>query len=264
MSIEHKSEDYQGKPYQEPGVDRVGQNNGPEKNGFKESTHAGSSDTERQAKRKDKFDVSERLTKLRQQLEDATEKINNSYEKLTEKQGEGEDWGPAGNFAVNIGKKVERKVVGWILESRESRLKTKAENEKMEVNRVQKFLRDEEVGWVIQTAAQAMPSFAGYGPGDILTLYGTVRGKTLLTGEKLDKVDRVLYGVATAIPFVPGTLLSSSVVSVRKSVEDWVYAREMKDEEMKKKAQEDLQKGLGGLQDRFRTVRDGVNQPKRN
>lgn len=101
-----------------------------------------------------------------------------------------------------------------IRKSRESRLR--AEREGGPKNAVQKFFDEGARGWMVRSGVEIVP-----GVGDVINGYGAAMGTDILTGRKLDAVDRVIYAVATAIPLVPGTLIADPVRAIRVAVEDW-------------------------------------------
>lgn len=118
--------------------------------------------------------------------------------------------------------KAPQKAEELAMRSRESRLRMEEENKKR--NFVQRYLSKGVGKWVIKPLIEAIPSPAGYGPGDVITAIGAVRGKDALSGEKLDRVDRVIYGVASVIPGVPATYLVEPTRFLRRHLEDAVYS----------------------------------------
>jgi hypothetical protein len=111
-----------------------------------------------------------------------------------------------------------------ILISRDSRLQTEAENKKQ--SRIQRAMKTRVGRFVVKPAIEMIPfPFTVYGPGDIITGLSAIKGEDVLTGDKLDKVDRALYGVATLVPFVPSGFLVEPMKLVRRHAEEAVYAR---------------------------------------
>lgn len=110
-----------------------------------------------------------------------------------------------------------------LTDSRESRLALQREQEQL--NPVQRFFGRGAVGWLARSAVQSIPFvFFGYGVGDVVTGISALTARDVLDGERLDKVDRVLYGVATLIPFVPATILVSPMRMIRRFAEDAHHA----------------------------------------
>lgn len=112
------------------------------------------------------------------------------------------------------------------LKSRETRLAFEEANKKRGFFR--RMIRSRAGKWVVKPIIEMIPSPVGYGPGDIITGIGALTGKDFLSGEDLDLVDRILYGVATGIPYVPSTVIVEPARFVRKQIEETVHKRSTK------------------------------------
>lgn len=155
-----------------------------------------------------------------------------------------------GEFAAQAPARAEN----LVLKSRESRLRTEEENKR---SPVQKFFGKGILGFAAKTAVEMIPSPAGYGPGDIITGMSALLGKDVLTGDKLDWVDRGLYGVATVIPFVPSTFLVTPARIVRRSFEEGVHGRRQADLNLIKNS---TQEGLQAAKDIGKAIKDARNK----
>lgn len=103
------------------------------------------------------------------------------------------------------------------------RIQTELKNRKK--NPIQRVMSTTVGRWIFKPLAEAIPSPVGYGAGDVITGVSAILGKDILTGDKLDHVDRALYGIATAIPYVPSIVLVEPARLVRRHVENAVHAR---------------------------------------
>jgi len=56
-------------------------------------------------------------------------------------------------------------------------------------------------------------------------LISAIKGQDILTGQYLDPVDRTLYGIASAIPYVPASALVGPASSARRLLENAAYLR---------------------------------------
>lgn len=145
------------------------------------------------------------------------EQTRKTFEKLVERAGE-----TAGK-GIDLAKKVPDITDQLLIKSRESRLIL--ENESKQLNPIQRFFRQGPLGLLAKTAMEAIPSTAfGYGVGDVVTGISALAGKDILDGKKLDIIDRVLYGIATLIPFVPATILVIPMHAIRSYLEDAHHA----------------------------------------
>lgn len=113
------------------------------------------------------------------------------------------------------GQRAERKFV----DSARYRQQLDEEN-RSHRNPIQTFLRRGVVGFAARTVFEAIPTPIGYGPGDLITGISALRGRDILTGDRMDILDRILYGVATAVPVLPGTVLVVPAKFIRRKVED--------------------------------------------
>ncbi|MBI2622235.1 hypothetical protein HYW66_01200 [Candidatus Microgenomates bacterium] len=148
--------------------------------------------------------------------------------------------------AVRAGlKKVPRVAEGAVLKSRESRLATTEENRQKGI--VQRTFNTALGRWVLKPIAESIPSPVFYGPGDIITGVSALVGRDILTGDRLDVVDRILYGVATAIPGVPSAVLIVPAKLIRRGGEDFVHARKQGDAGGMRKGAQDLKEGITGV-----------------
>ncbi len=126
---------------------------------------------------------------------------------------------------TNTAKRVPQRTESALVWSRNSRLTTEAQNEKR--NPVQRFFGTGTVGWIAKTVIQAIPfPFTIYGPGDVITGISAGLGKDILSGERLDVVDRFLYLGATLIPGIPATILVDPARFIRRNIEEAVYAKQ--------------------------------------
>lgn len=139
----------------------------------------------------------------------------------------------AGEIIADPGAAAEKAV----LASRGRRIYVESENKTL--GRAQKFFRKGVLGWVAKTTAQSVPVL-----GDGITALNAISGYDVLTGEKLDVVDRLLNGAVTFIPFVPGTLVIDPIRRIRRGVEDAVYAKSKGDAEGMIKAANELKSGI--------------------
>jgi hypothetical protein len=145
------------------------------------------------------------------------EQTRKTFEKLVERTGE------TASKGVDLAKKVPDITDQFLIKSRESRLIL--ENESKQLNPIQRFFRQGPLGLLAKTVTEAIPSTAfGYGVGDVVTGISALAGKDILDGKKLDIVDRVLYGIATLIPFVPATILVIPMHAIRSFLEDAHHA----------------------------------------
>ncbi|GEM_PF-6783908 len=116
------------------------------------------------------------------------------------------------------------------------------------------------LGKVAKTAIEMIPSPIAYGPGDLVTVVGALSGRDLLTGDHLDFGARVIYGIASAIPFVPATPLVWAVSMIRHGVEDTVHARTVGDKDTLMGGISETKRGVSELRN---VIRDASNQPKK-
>lgn len=128
--------------------------------------------------------------------------------------------------AKNKSQQILRNPGAAILASRDSRLTIDAQNQ--QVGPVKRFMRSK-VGWIVRSGIQALPSPWLYGPGDVVTGISAASGKDILTGERLDPIDRALFGVATVIPGVPATILVGPMRAVRRGIENATHSYQQKD-----------------------------------
>lgn len=110
-----------------------------------------------------------------------------------------------------------------ILNSRQSRIETTLQNKNG--GRIRSFFRKGVGKYIFKALLEAIPSPVEYGPGDLITGIGAVTGRDVISGEKLDTIDRIVYGIATAIPYVPAVYLVEPIRFLRRWVEDSVYSR---------------------------------------
>jgi hypothetical protein len=128
---------------------------------------------------------------------------------------------------THAAKRVPQRTEEALVWSRNSRLTTEAKNE--ERNPMQRFFGTGAVGWLAKTAVQAIPfPFTIYGPGDVITGVSAGFGRDILSGERLDVVDRFLYLGATLIPGIPATILVDPARFVRRNIEEAIYAKQNK------------------------------------
>lgn len=130
-----------------------------------------------------------------------------------------------------------------VLASRESRLRTEEENRK--AGRLRRFFRTK-AGWVLRTGIQMIPSPVGYGPGDLITFINFLFGQDIITGEKLDWVDRFVNLGASAFPFLPSTVLIPPAQAIRRGVENLIHAQQTGNSKEIASAINDLRKGVKG------------------
>jgi hypothetical protein len=128
---------------------------------------------------------------------------------------------------TNAAKQVPQRTEAALVWSRNSRLTTEAKNEKQ--NPMHRFFGTGLVGWVAKTVVQAIPfPFTIYGPGDVITGVSAGFGRDILSGERLDVVDRFLYLGATLIPGIPATILVDPVRFIRRNIEEAIHAKQSK------------------------------------
>ncbi len=80
------------------------------------------------------------------------------------------------------------------------------------IKRVQGFFRKGIIGFIAQNIIQIFPGTpltAFYGVGDIITAFSAIRKENILTGEKLDKLDVIVYIIASILPGVPAAILTA-------------------------------------------------------
>jgi|GEM_PF-5645251 len=139
-----------------------------------------------------------------------------------------------------------------IEKSRDSRLKAEKDSENL--NSVQRFFGWGVVGFIARTGIQSIPSpIIEYGIGDVVTGISAIIGRDILSGEKLDVVDRVCYGVATAIPYLPATILVLPIRELRKSIEEANHAERVGDTKTAIKHSQDAAKSVENLASKIRS-----------
>jgi hypothetical protein len=58
-----------------------------------------------------------------------------------------------------------------------------------------------------------------------VTLISAGRGRDILTGDRLDRLDRLMNLTAALIPVIPATVLIPPARLVRQGIEDIIYGR---------------------------------------
>lgn len=155
-----------------------------------------------------------------------------------------------------LGKMLVSPKVDVILQwSREQRLAVVEENKKRNI--FQKAMGTV-VGKVVTTGVEMIPSPWLYGPGDILTAVNAFTGKNLMTGERLDPVERVIHGVAAVIPLLPATPVVEAARLIRRGVEDVAHARRQKSVRDLHGGVKDIRTGVKG----FTEVIKDIKSPK--
>lgn len=123
--------------------------------------------------------------------------------------------------------RLSQSIDQFLIKSRESRLELQSKQTKL--NFFQRFFGWGVIGWISRTAIQSIPSeFFGYGIGDLVTGISALRGRDFLDGERLDTIDKIMYTIATVIPFVPATILVSPMRKIRMYIEDSYYRYKQK------------------------------------
>ncbi len=116
-----------------------------------------------------------------------------------------------------------------ILASRESRLAfERAHRLGDSPHPIHRLFRTGPGRWVLKPLLEGIPSPIAYGPGDVITAVSALKGNDILTGEALDTIDRILYGIASFIPFIPSGALVEPVLLLRRWGEDFAHARRYK------------------------------------
>lgn len=81
------------------------------------------------------------------------------------------------------------------------------------------------VGKIAKTGIEMIPSPVGYGPGDMLSAANAITGKDLLSGEHLDRTERVIHDIAAIIPLVPAAPFVEIVRMIRHRAEEAAHAK---------------------------------------
>lgn len=128
----------------------------------------------------------------------------------------------AARRTIEAARHAPQKAEDVVIQSRERRLATEAQNR--DKNPIQKWFSRGQ-GKVVKVLAEMIPSQFWWGPGDVITGAGAIVGKDFLTGDKLDGVDRILYGLSSAVPFVPSIVLVEPAKIIRRGIEEAVHSR---------------------------------------
>lgn len=124
--------------------------------------------------------------------------------------------------ARQVAQELPGRTEDLLAKTREERLAAEILNRKR--NPIQKMFGST-IGKVLKTGIEMIPSPVGYGPGDLITAASALTGRDVLSGEYLDRTDRVINGLAALIPLIPATPVVEVARIIRHHGEEAVHAK---------------------------------------